>query len=246
MSAPSPTTHADEAAQLVAAETLYRLAAALFGYPLAETQQALESGRLHEALAPAWQTLTGEPWPELPASPDLTALELGYMSTFVHGQRGKPRVPLVASAYHDLVGGQTPGNFLLNVQAFYRHFDLQPAQGDEGHADEPDHLVAMLEFSALLCHLEHQALLAGRDTAPYQRAQRDFIARYLGPFLTAIRERFNAERLRTLDPTLAHLIDVLPRWASKQQAALASRVGPCPPPRSASDHSDHEISPLWD
>lgn len=245
MSAPSPTTQADEAAQLVAAETLYRLAAALFGYPLAETQQALESGRLREALTPAWQTLTGEPWPELPASPDLTALELGYMSTFVQGRRGKPRVPLVASAYHDLLSGQTPGSFLLNVQAFYRHFDLQAAQGDEGHADEPDHLVAMLEFGALLCHLEHQALLAGRDTTPYQRAQRDFIARYLEPLLTTIQARFHAERVSGLDPTLAHLIEVLPRWASNQQAALASRVGPCPPPRGAEERSELDSGPMW-
>lgn len=245
MSPPSPTAHADEAERLVATETLYRLAAALFGYPLAETQQALESGRLREALTPAWQILTGEPWPELPASPDLAALEVGYMSTFVQGRRGKPRVPLVASAYHDLLGGQTPGSFLLNVQAFYRHFDLQAAQGDEGHADEPDHLVAMLEFCALLCHLEHQALLAGRDSSPYQRAQRDFIARYLGPLLTAIQERFNAERVNALDPTLTHLIELLPRWATERQAVLASRVGPCPPPRAAGERSELDTGPMW-
>ncbi|WP_051530474.1 molecular chaperone TorD family protein [Halomonas halodenitrificans] len=245
MSTPSPTPHTDEVERLVAAEAVYRLTAVLFGYPLAETQQALESGRLREALTPAWQTLTGESWPELPASPDLAALELGYMSTFVQGQRGKPRVPLVASAYSGLLGGQTPGSFLLNVQAFYRHFDLQAARGDEGHADEPDHLVAMLEFCALLCHLEHQALLAGRDPAPYQRAQRDFIARYVRPLLAAIQERFNAERIDALDPTLAQLIAVLPGWVNDRQAALASRVGPCPPPRGAEERSELDAGPMW-
>lgn len=232
--------------RLVARETIYRLAAALFGYPLAETQQALEEGRLHAALAPAWQLLTGRSWPPLPLSPDLTALQVGYTDTFLLGHRGKPRVPLVASAHEELLGGLAPGNYLLNVQAFYRHFGLQAAQGDEGHTEEPDHLVAMLEFCTLLCHLEHRALTHGSDPGPYQRAQRDFIARYLAPLLAAIKARFAKAREHGLDPTLAQLIEVLPGWAADQQAALSSQVGPCPAPRDASTRSVADSRPLWD
>lgn len=243
------TTHTPvpvEMDRLAARETIYRLAAALFGYPLAETQQALDDGRLHAALAPAWQTLTGKPWTTLPPSPDLTALQVGYTATFLQGRRGKPRVPLGASAYEELLGGQTLGTYLLNVQAFYRHFGLQAALGDEGHAEEPDHLVAMLEFCTLLCHLEHRALTHGSDPGPYRRAQRDFIARYLEPLLTAIKTRFAETRGQGLDPTLAELIEALPGWVAGQQAALSSQVGPCPSPRDASSRSVADSRPLWD
>lgn len=235
-----------EGDRLAARETLFRLAAALFGYPLAETQQALEEGRLHAALAPAWQLLTGQPWPELPPSADLTALQVGYTDTFLQGRRGKPRVPLVASAYEELIGSETPGTYLLNVQAFYRHFGLQAALGDEGHAEEPDHLVAMLEFCTLLCHLEQRALIHASDAGPYRRAQRDFIARYLEPLLSAIKTRFSEARDHGLDPTLAALIDALPGWVADQQAELSAQVGPCPSPRDASSRSVADSRPLWD
>lgn len=236
----------DESNRLAARETIYRLAAALFGYPLAETQQALEEGRVAAALAPAWQTLTGEPWPVLPPSEDLTALQVGYTATFLQGRRGRPRVPLVASAHEVLLEGESQGSYLLNVKAFYGHFGLQAAQGDEGHAEEPDHLVAMLEFCTLLCHLEQAALSGGRDPAPYRRAQRDFIARYLGPLLGAIRERFADARDQGLDPTLAHLVEVLPGWVAEQQAALIDQVGPTPQPGDAVAHSIADSRSLWD
>lgn len=232
--------------RLAARETVYRLAAALFGYPLEETQQAMEEGRVHTALAPAWQTLTGERWPLLPSSPDLIALQVGYTDTFLQGRRGKPRVPLVANAHEHLLGGLSPGSYLLNVQAFYRHFGLQAAQGDEGHQEEPDHLVAMLEFCALLCHLEHRALVSDLDPTPCQRAQRDFIARYLEPLLSAIRARYHRAREHGLDQTLARLIEVLPDWAAQQQAELEIRVGPCPQPNAASTDSAANTHQMWD
>lgn len=242
----APSGAASETERITARETTYHLSAALFGYPLAETQQALEDGRLHAALAPAWELLTGKLWPMQPASPDLAALEVGYMATFVHGRRGKPRVPLVGSAYDALLNGLTPGSYLLNVQAFYRHFGLQAALGDEGLQDEPDHLVSMLEFCALLCHLERQAIENATDPAPYQRAQRDFIARYLGPLLHTVRERFAKERDQGLDATLAQLVNVLPDWAEAQQTALVSLVGPCPSPRTAGTHSAASAEGMWD
>src|SRR5690606_13455596 len=241
-SKPSPA----ELERLAARETIYRLTAVLLSYPLPETQEALEEGRVHAALAPAWRLLTGTPWAQLPPSVDLTALQVGYTDTFLLGRRGKPRVPLVASAYEELIGAETPGGYLLNVQAFYRHFGLQPALGDEGHAEEPDHLVAMLEFCTLLCHLEQRALTHGGDPGAYRRAQRDFIARYLEPLLTAIRTRFAEARDQGLDPTLAALIEALPGWAADQQKALESLVGPCPAPRDASSRPDVDSRPLWD
>lgn len=232
--------------RMAARETVYRLAAALFGYPLEETQEAMEDGRVHTALAPAWETLTGKRWPLLPSSPDLVALQVGYTDTFLQGRRGRPPVPLVANAYEELLGGLTPGSYLLNVQAFYSNFGLQAAQGDEGHAEEPDHLVAMLEFCCLLCHLEHRALVNEQDPTPYRRAHRDFIARYLLPLLTVIKANHNTAHGHGLDQTLTKLVDVLPDWATDQQAALEAQVGPCPLPGAANTDPAAEARPLWD
>ena len=241
--APAPTPV--EIDRLAAGETIYRLAAVLFGYPLEETQQALEDGRIHAALAPAWQTATAESWPELPPSTDLDALQVGYTGTFLQARR-RSRIPLVASAHEELLGGETPGSYLLNMLAFYRHFGLQTAQGDEGQAEEPDHLVAMLEFCSLLCYLERRALIHEQDPSAYQRARRDFIARYLLPLLESIKARFAKLRDPNLDPTLTHLIKVLPGWALDQQAALSALVGPCPLPGAVQIQSDADSHPMWD
>ncbi|WP_344961846.1 molecular chaperone TorD family protein [Oceanisphaera sediminis] len=231
---------------VIARGTVFRLAAAMLDYPLAETQQALEQGRLSQALNAAMQTLGEAPWPELPASSDLCALEVGYMATFAHGRRGKPRVPLVASAYEPLLAGETPGSFMLNVQAFYRHFGLKAATDDEGHIDEPDHLVTMLEFCALLCHLEEQAASKQRDASPYQRAQRDFMARYLIPLLSALRARLAGEGDPGLDAGLAYLVQRLPDWASGQRHRLENQVGPCPAPGASRHTASTEPQKLWD
>ncbi|WP_107850422.1 molecular chaperone TorD family protein [Oceanimonas marisflavi] len=220
--------------------TLFRLAAAMLDYPLAETWEALQQGRLAAVLNEALSALGEASWPGLPASPDLQALEVGYMATFVHGRHGKPRVPLVASAYGQLLAGDTPGRYLLNVQAFYRHFGLKAATEDEGHIDEPDHLVTMLEFCALLCHLEQQALENGRDPSSPRRALRDFLTRYLVPMASTLRERFNHESDQGLDANLACLVQRLPDWAERQQALLENQVGPCPQPgqRAATGESE--------
>lgn len=225
-----PEVHQLDVERAQAREAIYRLAAVALSYPLAETQLALEEGRLQTALDQAWQTLGGEPWPEFEHSESLAQLEVGYMATFMHGKRGKPRVPLVASAYSSLIGGLTPGAFMLNVQAFYSHFGLTAAIEDEGHKDEPDHLIAMLEFCALLCHFEALALLNRKDASAYRRAQRDFLARYVAPLLQTIRAHYAQESRHGLDANLAHLVEVLPAWASAQQLALESQVGPCPKP----------------
>ncbi len=185
----------NEAERAQAREAVYRLAAVALGYPLEETLEALQEGRLQAALSAALQALGEAPWPKLEVSSNLDDLEVGYMSTFVHGKRGKPRVALVASAHESLISGQTPGAFLLNVQAFYSHFGLKAAVEDEGHKDEPDHLVAMLEFCALLCYLETRALEQEKDAAPYRRAHRDFLARYLLPLLQVLRTGYAKRKI---------------------------------------------------
>src|SRR5690606_34120820 len=130
--------------------------------------------------------------------------------------------------------------------ALFPYTTLFRSQGDEGHAEEPDHVVAMLEFCSLLCHLERQALTNGQATDSYQRALRDFITRYLGPLLDAISSRLADERDQELDPTLAYLVAALPDWVADHLDELSAQVGPCPEPGTASNLSVADTRPMWD
>ncbi len=205
---------------------IYRLAAAAFGHPLPEFQHALEDGSFYAAFNDAWQQITGRQWPHTSASEDFTALEAGYIDAFVHGRSGKPRVPLLAGEYAHLLRGKTRSAFMLNVRAFYRHFGLQAATGDEGRAEEPDHLIDMLEFMAVLSHLEARALERGADPSGYRRAQRDFLHRYLLPLMDAICQGVAAESGLSLDAMLVRMAEDLPEWARQRLAELEALVGP--------------------
>lgn len=225
MTSAMPLANTPERANATGA--IYRLAAAAFGHPLPELQQALSDGSFHTAFNTAWHQITGRKWPRCQASADFAALESGYIDTFVHGRSGKPRVPLLAGEYENLLGGQTRPSFMLNVQAFYRHFGLRAAASDEGRADEPDHLVDMLEFMAVLSHLEARALVEHTDPSAYRRAQRDFLHRCLVPMLDAMRHGMASEKHLSLDATLVRMVEDLPEWARQQLAELEARVGPC-------------------
>lgn len=220
-----PMANTPERAQ--ASATVYRLAAAALGHPVPELQQAFADGRFHESFNSAWYGVTGREWPRSVASADFTALEAGYISIFLHGRRGQPRVHLLAGDYEALLAGLSRPVFMLNIQAFYKHFGLRAATADEGRNEEPDHLVTMLEFMAVLHHLEAQALESGTDPTAYRRAQRDFLQRYLLPLLEAIYKNVAAEHDLMLDATLVQLIEDLPHWLRQQLGELEVRVGPC-------------------
>ena len=83
----------------------------------------------------------------------------------------------------------------------------------------------MLEFMAVLVHLEVGSLRRDRDPAAYRRAQRDFLRRYLGPLLQAVAEGLRGWPAEALDATVRQLIAELPDWADHQAAELEARVG---------------------
>ncbi|WP_422368169.1 molecular chaperone TorD family protein [Pelagibius sp.] len=225
----APRTHArpagDSAARAAAKETIWRLAAIALGHPAPELQKALESGAFHAALNDAWLAVTGRAWPKRAPSVDFAALESGYIAAFLHGPKGKPVAPLLAGDHERLLAGHARPVFMLNIAAFYRHFGLQAAETDEGRADEPDHLASMLEFMAVLAHLEAQALRRNRDPAAYRRAQRDFLRRYLCPLLRAVADCLRGWPVESLDETIGQLVADLPDWADHQAAELEARVG---------------------
>lgn len=217
----------DSAQRAQAHVALYRLAAAAFGHPVPELHEAFVEGRFHEAFNSAWRAITGRNWPTSPTSSSFAELEAGYIDMFLHGRRGQPRVHLLAGDYEALRDGVTRPVYMLNIQAFYRHFDLQAATADEGRNEEPDHIATMLEFMAVLHHLEARALEQGRDPGSYRRAQRDFLHRYLVPLMDALSREVSAERDVHLDANLLRLIEDLPHRLRQQLSELEVRVGPC-------------------
>ena len=229
-----------------ASEAIYRLAAAAFGHPVPELHEAFVDGRFHAAFNSAWRSVTGRDWPQSPPSESFAALESGYIDMFLHGRRGEPRVHLLAGDYEALRDGVTRPVYMLNVQAFYRHFDLQAATADEGRNEEPDHVATMLEFMAVLHHLEARALERGNDPSAYRRAQRDFLHRYLVPLMEALYQGVSAERHGHLDANLLRLIEDLPQRLQQQLAELEVRIGPCADLASgSSDHERNLAQNLW-
>jgi DMSO reductase family type II enzyme chaperone len=233
-----PLPHGESAERAQAKESLWRLAALAFGHPIEPFQDALEDGSFHAAFNASWTQLTGRPWPREAPSESFAELEAGYIAAFEHGPGGKRLASLLAGEHEEILGGLTRPAFMLNTAAFYRHFGLQQATSDEGKVDEPDHLACLLEFMAVLAHLEARAIADTRDPAPLRRAQRDFLARYIEPLLALVGAAIHKPAGQVLDATLARLIRDLHELARVLIAELAARVGPY---RSATDRDSSTV-----
>ena len=209
-----------------AKETLWRLLALAVSHPTPEFHEALAKGEYQEAFRTAWQQVSGRLWTGAPASETFEELEAGYIHCFLHGRGGRPLAPLLAGDHESILAGQTRPNFMLNITAFYKHFGLRAARDDEGRHDEPDHLAAMAEFMAVLCHLEARALGKGGDPSPYRRAQRDFLCRYLSTFLAKTSKPLTGGKATQLDPCILQVLADMAYWAEEQIAELEARIGP--------------------
>ncbi|MGI9479707.1 MAG: molecular chaperone TorD family protein [Hyphomicrobiaceae bacterium] len=235
-----------------AKETLWRLSALAFAHPAPEFFEALASNRFHEAFNASWAQVVGREWSRVETSLDFTSFEAGFIAAFLHGRSGKPVAALLAGDHEELLAGLTRPVFMLNLTAFYKHFGLEAATGDEGRQDEPDHLACMLEFMSVLCHLETQALSGDRDPAPYRRAQRDFLCRYLVPTLDVVTRQLRRNPVPELDPTLSQLLQDIADWSHQQVGELEARVGPFrdpdapKPAHAASQASAPAAQNLWD
>lgn len=207
-------------------ESIWRLLALGLAHPLPEFHSALVEGRFQEAFNSAWQCVTGRHWRPPTAPSSQTEFEAGYIHTFLHGHNGFPVASLMAGEYEQILSGLSRPVFMLNLSAFYRHFGLKVATADEGRQDEPDHLVTMAEFMAVLCMLEGRALVSGRDTSPYRRAQRDFLCRFLSPLLDRVEDQLRRNDDGKLDHCLRLMLKDVGDWAQQQISELAARVGP--------------------
>lgn len=216
----------ETAARAGAKESLWRLTALALAHPDPAFHATLRDGQFHKAVASAWAAVTGQAWPGAEPAADFAAFEAGYISAFVHGPGGKPVAALLAGDHETLLAGLSRPVFMLNLSGFYRHFGLRAATGDEGRADEPDHLGSMCEFMAFLCHIEARDLARGGDPSGARRAQRDFLSRFLSPALVAVCGCLVARPVPGLDPAIQTLLGEMSHWSGQQIAELEARVGP--------------------
>lgn len=226
VSAPDHLPMGNSPDRATAKETLWRLSALALSHPAPEFHAAIDRGDFHNAFSTAWAQVNGQAWPRVAPSRGFADFEAGFISAFLHGRKGKPVAPLLAGDHDAILAGLTRPVFMLNLTKFYKHFGLKAAVADEGRQDEPDHLASMLEFMSVLCHLEARALAADRDAAPYRRAQRDFLCRFVQPTLDAVAGLLRRSPVQGLDPTVHQLVQDMAGWSTRQIAELEARVGP--------------------
>lgn len=181
----------------------FALFAAALEYPEGALLDDVRSGRLAAALAEALHVVDpalAERLDRDALSDGLEANELAIAFTrlFDVGVAGPP-CPL-----HGGLWSKDRMKTMEEALRFYRHFGLSLA---ESPREVPDHLIAELEFLHYLGFREAEALQAGSDAGPYQRAQRDFIARHPGRWIPLLRAKLEAQ-----DP---------PRFAAELFRALA-------------------------
>jgi DMSO reductase family type II enzyme chaperone len=146
--------------------------------------------------------------------PQLTreALEAQYLALFELGGGASPM-----SLYE---GQNRPDHgrdgILQDLLRYYEYFD---AHLNSEEREYPDHLVTELEFLAWLCLQEHRAGREGRDTGPFRRASRDFLARHLAAWLPDFSRKLVATdtAYAAYGPVLEALVDVHQRALAEQR-----------------------------
>jgi len=179
---------------------VYRLLAEAFRYPTVERFERYRNGdylseligALHELphtrLDHAEEQTAREEFGDELAPLDFTDLETSYIMTFDAGAPTPP-CPPYEGTYRE---GIPRSKRLLAIVAFYRHFGLRMSEEESKH-ELPDHVSAELEFMHFLAFKEAKAREAGEQEllVGYVRAQRDFLARHLGLWLSRFADKLD-------------------------------------------------------
>jgi DMSO reductase family type II enzyme chaperone len=215
---------ASPASRSRACSALYQLLSMAFSHPIAPLSAQMADGRFQDAYDAHLATVFGRRagLPRLASSP--AAFEASYIELFETGAGGRPAVPMCAGEYEAILAGRARPTVLLQYVQFYRNFGLKVRSRGEDN-ELPDHLTCQLELMAWLRHLEALAHERNRDVAGYRDAQRDFIERLAGPFVTLFVKRLASEAAhRGADPLLISLgtalADLLERHRHELGAAL--------------------------
>lgn len=166
----------------------YALFVEALTYPDDELRELLTDGwialALREVLREISPAVADKPecWRALRDVGGTDDLAIEYTRLFDAGASGPPC---------PLYGGLYDGDRMAKMEEavrFYNHFGLRLS---EAQRELPDHITTELEFMHYLAYREAEALQAGVDPGPYQRAQRDFIARNLGAWVPKLCERLD-------------------------------------------------------
>jgi len=205
-----------EEAQALARGRLYRLVGLAFAFPHDALYEELASG--------AWERAVVEASAALPFSLGLADLSLTpaqaageelkaeYVRLFDVGRTGGPPCPLFAG-HHE----RDRLHVMEELVRFYDFFGLSLAAGTM-----PDHLTAELEFMHFLTFREGEALRDGGDRQSYLRAERDFLGRHLGRFLTRLATKARAEKPL---PFFDDLLELSHRFAQEDHAYVVATLG---------------------
>lgn len=178
--------------RLAARVGLYRLLTPIFEYPSAELYDALKSGEYQAALKSVCASLQIRHDELPPIACGREELEAEYLATFELGRDGEPACVLqegnhVSFERDDQDTETSAGRpaLLEDLLRFYHYFGLR-LTSDPEERRPPDHLACQLEMLSRLGDLEWNAADRGAVSEGYRRAQHDFLARHLLPWLPAI------------------------------------------------------------
>jgi len=197
----------------------YGLFAAALEYPDEPLCRAVREGEissgLRRALADVAPELAVEPYAEAlhdASSEDELAVE--YTRLF-DAAAGAAPCPLYDGAY---AGDRM--RVMEEAVRFYNYFGLKLS---DTAGELPDHLSTELEFLHYLGYREAEASQRGADPAPFQRAQRDFLARHPARWIPEVCRRLESNQAA---PYFAALFALLGRFLERDLAELVARLGP--------------------
>jgi len=183
------TVEAPEVKHAVARSLAYSVFARLFAYPDGEQHDAISSGSLARELRKALLELDPAveeeaDWQALRDVGDEDDLAVEFTRLFDVGA-GAPPCPLN--------GGLYIGNRMKTMEEALRFYNFFGLTLSEAPRELPDHLTTQLEFLHFLAFRGAEALDAGTDPGPWQRAERDFVARHPGRWVPELQKRLEKE-----------------------------------------------------
>jgi DMSO reductase family type II enzyme chaperone len=197
----------------------YQLFCTALSYPEDDLCQAIHSGALSDALREVLSALDESlvqdaDWAALRDAGDgEDDLAVEFSRLFDVGASGPP-CPLYGGLYF---GARM--KTMEEAIRFYNHFGLTLSDDPR---ELPDHLATQLEFLHYLAFQEAQELPRNGDAGPYQRAQRDFLARHPGRWVSKLRERVEGQKPAAY---FLQLIRLLERFLAGELARLSHEIG---------------------
>jgi DMSO reductase family type II enzyme chaperone len=207
--------------EILAAERsrAYQLFCTALSYPEDELREAIRSGvlsdALHDVLSSLDESLARDTdWAALrDAGDEEDDLAVEFSRLFDVGASGPP-CPLYGGLY---TGARM--KTMEEAVRFYNHFGLTLS---DDLRELPDHVATQLEFLHYLAFQEAQALPGDEDAGPFQRAQRDFLARHPGRWIPKLRARLEGQEPAAY---FRQLIELLDRFLAWELERLTKEVG---------------------